>query len=53
MRHLAEFGTITVDTYTTLAGLSRATASATLITLTLANVLKIIPDETVDSFEAI
>lgn len=50
MKYLGEHADITVDLFSQIARIPLWMASKTLITLTLANVLKISPDETADHF---
>lgn len=50
MQHLDQNPIVTVETFATAAGISRTSASKTLIKLVLANILQIQPDEMVDRF---
>ncbi|MEZ4905028.1 MAG: ATP-binding protein [Spirosomataceae bacterium] len=50
MQYLVQHPVVTVDTFATVAGISRTLASKTLIKLVLANVLQIQPDEMIDRF---
>jgi len=50
VQYLAQHPTIDVDTYAQVASLPRKTASELLVRLTLANLLKIVPDEVRDTF---
>ena len=50
IHHLGENRNITVDTFAEVANISRKMASKTLILLVLANVLKVHPDEIMDTF---
>ncbi len=52
MKYLADNQQITVETYATIANISRKIASRTLIVLVLANVLKVQPHEMQDFFMA-
>lgn len=52
MKYLADNQQITVETYATIANISRKIASRTLIVLVLANVLKVQPHEVQDFFMA-
>ncbi len=53
MKYLSQNDKITVDIFANIAQLPRRIASKTLVMLTLANVLKIIPHENQDYFEMI
>lgn len=50
MKYLGEHEEITVETLSKIAKIPRWLASKTLITLVLANVLKVLPDETADKY---
>ncbi len=52
MKYLADNQQITVETYATIANISRKIASRTLVVLVLANVLKVQPHEVQDFFVA-
>ena len=52
MKYLADNQQITVETYATIANISRKIASRTLVVLVLANVLKVQPHEIQDFFMA-
>ena len=52
MKYLADNQQITVETYATIANISRKIASRTLVVLVLANVLKVQPHEIQDFFVA-
>lgn len=52
MKYLADNQQITVETYATIANISRKIASRTLVVLVLANVLKVKPHEIQDYFVA-
>ncbi len=52
MKYLADNQQITVETYATIANISRKIASRTLVVLVLANVLKVQPHEMQDFFMA-
>ncbi len=52
MKYLADNKHITVETYATIANIPRKVASRTLVTLVLANVLKVQPHEVQDFFIA-
>jgi predicted HTH transcriptional regulator len=50
MQHLDLHKSVTVDTFAAAAGISRNSASKTLVLLVLANVLEVHPDEMTDRF---
>jgi predicted HTH transcriptional regulator len=50
VQYLGENTNITVESFATVANISRRIASKTLIMLVLANVLKVLPDEMTDKF---
>ncbi len=50
VQYLGDNANITVESFATIANISRRIASKTLIVLVLANVLKVLPDEMTDKF---
>jgi predicted HTH transcriptional regulator len=50
IRYLGDNPNVTVDSFATIANISRRMASKTLILLVLANVLKVQPEEMTDKF---